>query len=76
MGGVIGSQGCGDVWAHVWVCGPIVVMSMAPDTTKSREDRIVQSWPHPSLAAILGRTDPAPLQDLGEQVLHLAWVAP
>lgn len=42
-------------------------MSMAPDTTKDWKDRAVQSWPHPSLAAALGRTQ--------DGVLHLIWAA-
>ena len=38
------------------------LMSEAPDTTKGREDRAVQSWSCPSLAVTLGRAGSAPHQ--------------
>lgn len=63
------------MWAHGPVAAIDILMSVAPVTTKGREDRHEQSWAHPSMAIPLGRTDPAPhwLKHLKEQVLCLAW---
>lgn len=51
----------------IWpCCNRSLLIPWTPDTSIDREDRAVQSWPHLSLAAILGRTGSIPnwLQDL------------
>lgn len=77
MGGLIATQGHGAAWTWaaaatcVWVHGSDVaaLLPVASDTAKDLEDRAIQSWPCPSLTAILGRTGPAPhcLKDSGER---------
>lgn len=54
-----------------------VLMFLAPDITEGLEDRAVQSWFHPSLAAAIGRNCPAfhQLKHSGQQVPHFAGAA-
>lgn len=42
-----------------------VLMSVTPVTTEGREDWAAHSWPHPSLAATLGRTCPPLTRESG-----------
>ena len=55
MGGLVATQGHGDAWAWAAAAGPMfgfmalmkpcfLLMFMAPDSTKGREDKAVESW--------------------------------
>ena len=52
-----------------------LLMSVAPEITKGEVDGTIQTSPHPSLAATLGRAGPAPhrLKHSGERILHFTW---
>lgn len=74
--GLVCCQGpCSGVMAMLYPWS--LLMSLAPDSTKGQADKAIQSRPHPSLVATLGRTCSTPhqLKCLEEQLLHLAWTA-
>lgn len=54
-----------------------LLISLVPDTSKGRKDKVVQCWSLPSLDATLGRIGPLghQLKHSGERALLLTWAA-